>query len=108
VGAIATADGGRARLGRGGLLRGLEDVETLDLAAGTLLEGANEAPGLAGLALAGIGNGVALDLAQAASGTRGQNGLESGQRGTGHAARRTRRRRTDHLSQAVSVRGRLR
>ena len=95
---LAIAHGRRARLGRAGFLRWIEDVEPLDLAASTLLEGADEAASLTGLALAGIKDGVALDFAQAAG--EGQ--------GSGVPEQTFTERRTDHLSQAVRVRGRLR
>lgn len=93
-------DRGRPRLGHRGFLGCIEDVETLDLAARALLEGADEPPGLARLALAGIGDGVALDLAQATGGRRTTVREVAG--GGVEVCR------TDHLSQAVRVRGRLR
>ena len=98
----AFADRRRARLGAR-FLRCIEDVETLDLAASALLEGADEPTGLTRLALAGIGDGVALDFAQAAGAGRVSGGWWV------VGCRPTRRGgRTDHLSQAVRVRGRLR
>lgn len=93
----AFADGRRPRFGSTGFLRCIEDVETLDLATSALLKGAEEPTGLARFALAGIGDRVTLYFAQAAGAKR-----RSGESG------RTKGRRTDHLSQAVRVRGRLR
>ena len=84
----ALADGRRPWLGSARFLECIEDVETLDLATSALLEGAEEPTSLARLALASIGNGVALDFAQAAE-TGSERDDGQGSRGTPRGEGRT-------------------